>query len=381
MNNKSTIVRAILMDASECERPESEHPAAIEISAEDLQRILERHITAAQQATPFMWAIQEPGGGAYMDDGCVSSVRADVQAEVDGLNSGLDADDDPYQVVPVYLAAAPQAVQASVPTHELKAILADADIGPPVDTDGCCLECGNWTPWHHPEAHDHEDDCSAPRQYVQRRNWKARLSALIAATPAHPAEGVPAQAAVAVPDDVERARLIAKAAAKFHDDRTHLGNLVYVNDLVWALGILTAHPAEGVQPSAPKGNAVDWEQLAEDHRERAMFDRNLALYDGDPRAAIATSLRIWAETRGNGSFGLMCAVFANEVAKMHITPATLPAAQGIDAKELLTALDDLSFACFAGIGTKAPDVGTYNRTFAVLQKHRDAAQAKQGGAA
>jgi hypothetical protein len=61
---------------------------------------------AAPQATPFMWAIQEPGGGAYMDDSCVSSVREDVQAEVDGLNSGLDADDDPYQVVPVYLAAA-----------------------------------------------------------------------------------------------------------------------------------------------------------------------------------------------------------------------------------------------------------------------------------
>lgn len=88
---------------------------------------------------------------------------------------------------------APQAVQAAVPIHELKAILADADIGPPVDTDWCCLECGQWTPWHHPEAHDHEDGCSAPSQYAQRRNWKARLSALIAAAPAHPAEGVQAQ--------------------------------------------------------------------------------------------------------------------------------------------------------------------------------------------
>ncbi|MDH1766551.1 Lar family restriction alleviation protein [Comamonas aquatica] len=83
-----------------------------------------------ERASPFMWAIQEPGGGAYMDEGCVSSVREDVQAEVDGLNSGLDADDDPYKVVPVYLAAAPQAVQPAVPTNELKAILADTDIGP-----------------------------------------------------------------------------------------------------------------------------------------------------------------------------------------------------------------------------------------------------------
>lgn len=59
--------------------------------------------------------------------------------------------------------------------------------------------------------------------------------------------------------------------------------------------------------------------------------------------------------------------------------ATHPTQQGLDAQELLAALGDLSFACFGGIGTKAPDAATYNRTFAVFQKHRDAAQAKQGG--
>lgn len=47
----------------------------------------------------------------------------------------------------------------------------------------------------------------------------------------------------AASEDIARARLIAKASAKFHDDTTHLGNLVYVNDLVWALGVLSAHPA------------------------------------------------------------------------------------------------------------------------------------------
>jgi|GEM_PF-7132572 len=65
----------------------------------------------APQAVPFMWAIQEPDGSAYMDENCVSSVRENVQAEVDGLNSGLDAEDGLFKVVPVYLAAAPQAVQ------------------------------------------------------------------------------------------------------------------------------------------------------------------------------------------------------------------------------------------------------------------------------
>lgn len=63
---------------------------------------------------------------------------------------------------------------------------------------------------------------------------------------------------------------------------------------------------------------VDWDQLPEDAGERAMFDRNLDLYGGDPRVVIATSLRLWANTRSTGSFGLMCAVFANEVAKMRL---------------------------------------------------------------
>lgn len=68
-------------------------------------------------------------------------------------------------------------------------------------------------------------------------------------------------------------------------------------------------------------DAMDWDQLPEDPSERAMFDRNLELlYGGDPRIPIATSLRIWANTRGIGSFGLMCAILANEVAKLHIAP-------------------------------------------------------------
>lgn len=74
------------------------------------------------------------------------------------------------------------------------------------------------------------------------------------------------------------------------------------------------------QESDHQSNEIDWDNLPEDPRERAMFDRNLDLYGGDPRVAIATSLSIWANTRGNGSFGLMCAVFANEVAKLHIAP-------------------------------------------------------------
>ncbi|UXY13824.1 hypothetical protein N8I74_10870 [Chitiniphilus purpureus] len=84
--------------------------------------------------------------------------------------------------------AAPQVPEgyALLPTHALTEILADADIGPPIDAAGCCLECGQWTPWRHPEAHDHDEGCRAPSRYAQRRNWKARLSALIATASASP---------------------------------------------------------------------------------------------------------------------------------------------------------------------------------------------------
>ena len=69
------------------------------------------------QAEPFMWGIQEPGGSAYMDKNCVSTSRGIVEAEVDGLNLGLDADDEPYKVVPVYLAATqpPEAAPVQLP--------------------------------------------------------------------------------------------------------------------------------------------------------------------------------------------------------------------------------------------------------------------------
>lgn len=57
--------------------------------------------------------------------------------------------------------------------------------------------------------------------------------------------------AVGEPEDAARARVIAANAQRFADDRTHLGNLVYVNDLVWALGVLAApQPAEVADEAA-----------------------------------------------------------------------------------------------------------------------------------
>ena len=54
-------------------------------------------------------------------------------------------------------------------------IILDADAGPPTDNEWLCLECGQWTPWRHEEAHDHADGCKAPAIYAAKRDWKTRL--------------------------------------------------------------------------------------------------------------------------------------------------------------------------------------------------------------
>ncbi|MDX4957278.1 hypothetical protein [Delftia acidovorans] len=85
----------------------------------------------------------------------------------------------------------------------------------------------------------------------------------------------------------------------------------------------------GAAPAAVAGPAIseiDWDVLPENPGERGRFDRQLTqLYGGDPRVSISTALRLWAETPSSGFFGAQCAVFANEVAKMHIAAPALEA--------------------------------------------------------
>ena len=58
-----------------------------------------------------------------------------------------------------------------------------------------------------------------------------------------------------VAEDIQRARIIAANAQRFADDRTHLGSLVYVNDLAWALKVLAA-PVEAQAVPDAKALAV-----------------------------------------------------------------------------------------------------------------------------
>ena len=78
MNSKTNTVRAILLDASECDRPEADHPATIEICADDLQRILERHITEPAQC---LHQIAEPAA-VHPDDVAVDALAALMKAKL-----------------------------------------------------------------------------------------------------------------------------------------------------------------------------------------------------------------------------------------------------------------------------------------------------------
>lgn len=44
-----------------------------------------------------------------------------------------------------------------------------------------------------------------------------------------------------------------------------------------------------------------------------------------------------------------------------------------EKKELVEALNDLTFECFEITNTRAPSIATYNRVFSILEKHRDRA--------
>lgn len=78
--------------------------------------------TPAAAAEPFMWAIQGPDGLAYFDEACVNSSKEELQAEVNGLNSGLDPDDGRYQIVPLFLEGAAPAAAAPAPQQSYVSI-------------------------------------------------------------------------------------------------------------------------------------------------------------------------------------------------------------------------------------------------------------------
>ena len=80
---------------------------------------------------------------------------------------------------------------------------------------------------------------------------------------------------------------------------------------------------------------IDWDVLPEDASERNRFDRNLTLlHGGDARVAVTTALRLWAAAHSGRDFGLMCAIFANEVAKMRVAAPPADALGGEGRTEL-----------------------------------------------
>ncbi|MBF5007635.1 hypothetical protein [Diaphorobacter caeni] len=142
------------------------------------------------------------------------------------------------------------------------------------------------------------------------------LERLRSAEPAEPAEYPPLPARFhTVYDDID-----GKTVPRFSADQMR----AYVD----ADRAARAQAPAAVEPVA---DLIDWEMLPEDAGERNRFDRNLTLlHGGDARVAVTTALRLWAAAHSGRDFGLMCAIFANEVAKMHIAQAS--PADALDAK-------------------------------------------------
>jgi hypothetical protein len=168
------------------------------------------------------------------------------------------------------LAAAPQppvAAQEPIEVHEPKcpALIGDACTcdrhGPAADKAWArfCAKIGDG-----PNAPYPGMISAFERYYAQSftdKDWRREASvwaaawkqAMLAAAPT--TQAVPAAVAGPSDEDAARARLIAQTAQRFAEDRTHLGQLVYVNDLVWALHILSAAPTTQVAPVA-QGDAL-----------------------------------------------------------------------------------------------------------------------------
>ncbi|MDH0897766.1 hypothetical protein N5C12_00105 [Comamonas aquatica] len=211
----------------------------------------------AEPATqePFMWAIKGPDGSAYMDEGCVSSVREDVQAEVDGLNSGLDDDDDPYKVVPVYLAAAPQAVQAAVPEGWKLA---------PIKVPDSAFA---WVSGGYPAGYKAGDnrDTAVVHERAQRA-WEAILNGITA--PAHPAEGVPEQAAKLPPLPEPTAFLVCKGSE--------------VTARAWNVDQMRAYAAAALAATQPAAQGMDARTAYEAECFRWLRDEALKVWKKGP---------------------------------------------------------------------------------------------------
>ena len=93
---------------------------------------------------------------------------------------------------------------------------------------------------------------------------------------------------------------------------------------------------QSAQPAVePVADLIEWDVLPEDASERNRFDRNLTLlHGGDARVAVTTALRLWAAAHSGRDFGLMCAIFANEVAKMRVAAPPADALGGEGRTEL-----------------------------------------------
>ncbi|WP_425225936.1 hypothetical protein [Pseudomonas sp.] len=67
----------------------------------------------------------------------------------------------------------------SVPRELLEQALRGDIPKPRLDENHCCIGCGSWMPYRHPEAHVHEEDC-AEEVLAGESHWSTRFMDLLA---------------------------------------------------------------------------------------------------------------------------------------------------------------------------------------------------------
>jgi len=135
----------------------------------------------------------------------------------------------------------------------------------------------------------------------------------------------PSPASAPAAADLERAKVVAREAQFLATDRSHLGRMVYVNDLVWALGVLAAAPPSPapqvtmdtsdavreplLEPLRARCRAIGVERyrLAAPQEERAAAvqpDLHAAIYECCGEGYFDAEGTLWNATASTGYLGL-----------------------------------------------------------------------------
>jgi hypothetical protein len=94
-----------------------------EFVSNDRAELQEYRKAAATKQVPFMYGIEDPDGNAYLDENCVGRTVSDIDDTLMCLNDGLDDDQFPYVIVPLYRCEHP--APAGMKDHQIRELVTE----------------------------------------------------------------------------------------------------------------------------------------------------------------------------------------------------------------------------------------------------------------